>query len=245
MTAARPGGGWGSWANWRRRLVATFTENLALKASAALLAVVLWFVVAAREPTEEVIGVRFEPLLDSSLVLRDPPPMVRALVIGRASEILKLSSNPLTIRRPIASDVPDTLVVSLRTSDVEVPEGIEVIVRDVEPRAIPLRFEASASRTVPVRSALYSGAQTGGRNAAVVEPASVRLEPESVTISGPRRAVSRIRFVRTAMDTIAPYDTLPHLVDLDTAQLGVSVKPPQVKATLIRENLRARASRTP
>jgi len=212
---------------WRRHIAAAFTEHLALKASAVLLAIVLWFVVAAREPMEEVASVRFQPQLDSAVVLRDPPSMIRALVIGRASEILKLSNTPLVIRRSIASDVPDTLVLTLRTSDVEVPEGVEVIVRDVEPRSLTLRFESTASRMVPVRSALLVRAPRGTSHV------PVQLDPESVTIRGPRRAVTQLHFVSTMPDSIT-LETLPHLVDVDTAGLGVAVKPNQVKAIVGR-----------
>jgi hypothetical protein len=213
---------------WRRRVTAAFTEHLALKSSALLLTVALWFAVAAREPTEEVVSVQFAPLLDSALVLRDPP-VVWAHIVGRASEILKLSGNPLVIRREIASDVPDTLAVSLRTGDVIVPDGVQVIVTNVEPRTLTLRFESTVSRQIPVRSALHVRAPTGG-----VEPAvEVRLNPESVTVLGPRRAVARLRFVSTARDSVS-IDTLPHLVDLDTIGLGVTVRPPQVKAIFSR-----------
>ena len=209
---------------WRRQVTAAFTDHLALKASAVSVAVVLWFVVAAREPTDEVVSVRFAPQLDTALVLRDPAPIIRAFVIGRPNEILKLSTAPLVIRRPIASDAPDTLVLSLRTSDVEVPEGVEVIVRDVQPRALTLRFEAIASRQVAVRSALLVRSPPG--TAAI----RVRLDPESVVVRGPRRTVARLRSVSTMADSIT-LDTLPHLVDLDTAGLGVLVRPPQVKAS--------------
>ena len=213
-------------------IVAAFTENLALKASAVLLAVVLWFVVSAREPTEEVAEVRFIPVLDSSLVMRDPPQTIRALVIGRASDILKLSTDPLVIRRQITGDVPDTLVVSLRASDVDVPDGVDVIVRDIEPRDITLHFEASASRRVPVRSALFRG-RGPAAGTAPLSAAVVSLDPESVTVAGPRRTVMALTSVRTTADTISPTDTLPHLVDIDTTGLGVQVRPPQVKATLL------------
>jgi hypothetical protein len=217
--------------DWRRRVTAAFTEHLPLKASALLLTVAMWFVVGAREPTEEVVSVQFAPLLDSALALRDPAPAIRALVIGRPSEIIKLSSSPLVIRRPIVTGEPDTLVLTLRTNDVEVPEGVEVIVRDVQPRSLTLRFESTSSRRVPVKSALvqrppYLIASSGA--------APVRLEPESVTVRGPRVAVARVRFVPTVRDSITISDTLPHLVDLDTTGLGVSVKPPQVKATFVR-----------
>src|SRR5688572_1191423 len=72
---------------FRRRLTAMFTERLALKSLSVLLALVLWFVVAAREPREEYAPVRFSPRLDSALVLRDAAPPIRAHVLGRPSEI--------------------------------------------------------------------------------------------------------------------------------------------------------------
>jgi YbbR domain-containing protein len=200
-----------------------FTEHLALKGSALLLAIVLWFVVEAREPREEIANVRFVPRLDSALVLRDPAPAIRALVIGRPNEILKLSTTPLVIRRQIASDAPDTLVLALRTSDVEVPEGVAVIVRDVQPQSLTLRFESTVSRKVPVRSAISVRMPAGAPSVIV------RLDPDSVTVLGPRRIIARLRSVRTMADSIM-IDTLPHLVDLDTAGLGVTVRPTQVKA---------------
>jgi len=200
------------------------TERLPQKASALLLAVVLWFVVAAREPREEIASVRFAPQLDSALVLRDPSPLIRALVIGRPSEILKLSNTPLVIRRQIASDAPDTLVVPLRTSDIEVPDGVEVIVREVQPQELTLRFETTSSRKVPVRSGVVVQATA---------PTTVRFDPDSVIARGPRRIIAQLRAVRTVAETLAA-DTLPHLVDLDTAGLGVVLRPAQVK-TLIRQ----------
>lgn len=210
-------------ARWHRRVKSALTERLALKAAAVLLAVVLWFVVGARAPTEDVAGVRFAPVLDSALVLRDPPPPIRALVIGRPSEILKLVNTPLVIRRPITSDAPDTLVLSLRASDVHVPDGVEVIVRDVQPRSLTLRFESTATRRVAVRSALVVQSPSGA------PPVTVRLDPDVVTVFGPRRAVAQLQFVPTVAESIA-IDTFPHLVDLDTAGLGVTVRPTQVKA---------------
>ena len=212
---------------WERRVKEAFTERLALKASALLLALVLWFVVAARQPTEEVVSVRFTPLLDSALVMRDPSPPIRALVIGRPNEILKLANTPLVIRRPIASDAPDTLVLPLKPSDVEVPDGAQVIVRDVQPQSLMLRFESTARRQVIVRSAIVV------RRSASRFGVAVRLDPDSVTVLGPRRVVAQLQFVATARDTIT-VDTLPHLVDLDTARLGVTVRPAQVKATFVR-----------
>jgi hypothetical protein len=210
----------------QRWFVSALSENLALKASALLLATALWFVVGAREPTEDLAAVRFLPQLDSALVLRDPTPPIRALVMGRPSEILKLSNTPLVIRRPIPGDVPDTLEIALRAADIEVPDGVEVIVRDVQPRSLTLRFETTASRKVAVRSALMLPAEAGGR-------AQLLLDPESVTVMGPRRIVRGLRTVSTTRDSI-DLDSIPRLVDLDTAGLGVVVRPQQIKALVRR-----------
>ena len=205
----------------QRGLSAAFTDNLVMKAAAVLLAIAIWILVAAREPMEQVVGVRFSPQLDSGLVLRDPPPVIRAVVLGSANEILKLANTPLAIRRPVTGDAPDTLVVALRTTDVEVPDGIEVIVRDVQPHSLTLRFESTTSRSVPVRSAVVV-------RAASAMPIRITLDPDSVTVLGPRRLVARLSHVSTMADSIG-IDTLPHLVDLDTAGLGVVVRPTQVK----------------
>jgi hypothetical protein len=212
---------------WQKRVTGWFTKNLPLKVTSVFVAVVLWIVVGASEPVEEVSGVRFAPQLDTAMALRDPQPVIRALVIGRASEIMKLSNTPLMIRRHISNDAPDTLILPLRTSDVEVPEGVEVIVRDVQPRELTLRFEHIMSRTVPVRSAI--------RTLGLPPPPgiAIRLEPGVVTVRGPRAAVGRLRFVPTVADSIA-VDTLPHLVDIDTTGLGVLVQPMQVKALFVR-----------
>jgi hypothetical protein len=213
---------------WRRRFTAAFSERLALKASAVLLAIVLWFVVGAREPREEYAPVQFSPRLDSTLVLRDPTPPIRAHVMGRPSEILKLATQPLTIRRQIAGDAPDTLVLSLRPGDVDVPAGADVIVREVYPQTVTLHFEPRSSRRVPVRSSILARVPP-----LLSQEIAVQLEPDSVTILGPRRTVADIEFVRTVVDSII-VDTLPHLVDLDTAGLGATVRPTQVKARFVR-----------
>jgi hypothetical protein len=211
----------------RKAIVNAFTQNLALKSSSVLLAIALWFVVGGREPTEDLASVRFVPLLDSALVLRDPLPPIRALVVGRPSEILKLSNTPLVIRQPITGDAPDTLEVALRVADIQIPDGVEVIVREVQPRSLTLRFESTASRRVPVRSALMIPAEAIGRSRVI-------FDPESVTVMGPRQVVRSLASVPTVRDTVG-LDTIPRLVDLDTSRLGVAVRPQQVKV-LVRRN---------
>jgi hypothetical protein len=206
---------------WSRQLRPALTERLELKTTALLLAIVLWFMVSARETTEEIVGVRFAPQLDSSLVLRDAPRAVSALVIGRRGELLKLLSNAPVIRRPIDDEVPDTLPLELRPADVELPPNVDARVRDVQPRRITLYFQSDLTRLVPVRLPT-EGADGAARTA------MVRFEPESVRVTGPRRAIARLAAVHPKPDAIPARDSGTFLVPLDTGSIGVRVRPSRV-----------------
>jgi YbbR domain-containing protein len=214
----------------QRRIVAALTDRLALKVTAIFLAIVLWFVVNAKEPQIELVTVRFTPaLLDSSLVLRDPLPQIQAIVAGAPKQLIQLSSNPPVIHRRITADSPDTLVIDLRPEDVALPNGVDAVVRDVQPRSLTLRFESTWNRKVPVvpeRIEVLS-APLG----AVVRP---QFDPAIVQISGPRQFVLQIPSVRTTRTTISYPDSQTHLVDIDTAALGngIRVRPTQVKVQL-------------
>jgi len=214
---------------WQRRVSEAFTQRLALKGTAILIAIVLWFIVTAKEPNQDLVEVQFAPQLDSSLVLKDPPPPIHALVVGTPQELLKLFAHPLVIKRPIAANSPDTVVVDLSTSDVELPAGVDAIVRGIEPRSVTLRFESTSSRSVPVRSAV----QVVTDSLHPSPPVSPRLEPDHVEVSGPRQRVLNLEYVSTVRVSIPATDSLPHLVDIDTTRLGLRVKPSQVKVHLV------------
>jgi YbbR domain-containing protein len=212
------------------RVTAAFTERLGLKITAVFIAVVMWFVVNAKEPQIDLVPVRFTPVLDSSLVMRDQVPQISAIVAGSPKELIKLRSNLPVIRRSISSGAPDTLVIDLRPEDVTLPDGVEAVVREIEPRSVTLRFESTWTRKVPVHTAIDVPTANGGPG-----PSAIHVEPNVVEIGGPRHLVGKISFVKTIRTTIPFPDSLPHLIDLDTAGLGAGVrlKPNQVKVTLL------------
>jgi hypothetical protein len=204
------------------------TERLGLKATALLISVLLWFVVGARQPTEGYVNVRLEPELDSTLELLERPPLLRALVAGRAADIVKLYASPPVLRRTIGGEAPDTLVLDVSPADVHLPPEVasDVHVLDVEPRKVTLRFGTSATRRVAVVNA---GRIRVEGDTSAVSSARVRFAPETVRITGPRRAVRRLRGVFPSALAISVGDTMQHVADLDTAGLGVRVHPAQVK----------------
>lgn len=128
----------------KRKLRDAFTQHLLLKFAALFFALVLWLVVSAEEPTEEVMGVHFEPSLDSGVVISGDLPDVRALVLGRGREILKLYNAAPVIHRRVRSGLRDSVRVELGPADVDLPAGVTAAVRDVRPRVVTLRLRRVA-----------------------------------------------------------------------------------------------------
>ena len=216
---------------WRDRLRSAFTQRLGLKATAIVLALLLWVIGSARQPTEGYVRVQVLPVLDSSLVLLDAPSPLEALVVGRAVDIAKLYANPPAVHRRIDGDAPDTLVLDVTPADVRLPAEFtnEVRILDVQPRSVTLRFGTRATRRVPVSS----GGRILVRNgASVVAADHVDFEPAMVRVTGPRRLVRRVVSVHPFSLSIVRGDTLRHVADLDTTGLGVRLLPSQVRVLL-------------
>ena len=214
-------------ASWRRTVQAALTDRLGLKATAFMIAVLLWLIVSARQPTQAYVDVRVSPTLDSSLALLDPPTRLQALVAGRSVDIVKLLVDPPVVYRKIDGDAPDTLRLDVAPGDVRVPPELadDVRILDVQPRQLVLRFGTRATRHVPV----VSNGRILERSATKIQvPDSVQYDPATVRITGPRRLVRRLGSVHPYSLTVARGDTTPHVADLDTSGLGVQVLPARV-----------------
>src|SRR5256885_17086553 len=85
--------------------------------------------------------------------LKDPPPPIHALIVGTPQELLKLFAHPLVIKRQIAANSPDTVVVDLSPSDVELPAGVVAMCPGVGPRRVAPRCRPSSSRVGSCHSA--------------------------------------------------------------------------------------------
>lgn len=217
-------------ASFQRRLKAAFTERLGYKAAALFFATVLWLVVSAEEPSEELVPVRLEASFDSQRVLLSERPAIRALVAGRARELIKLYDRPPIVRRIITDDAPDSVAIDLRPSDVYIPPDVDAVVRDVQPRNLVLVFDVTATRRIPVASAVRVVVDSG-------PPGSRKrltyVVPDSVTVTGPRRAVSRVSSLRTVEQTVTVRDSGDFVIPLDLAKLGAGVKVSPASVRLI------------
>lgn len=216
-----------------RHLKAAFTERLGYKAAALFFAVVLWLVVSAEEPSEELVPVRLEAAYDTVRIMTSTRPVIRALVAGRARDLLKLYDTPPVVRRVITDDAPDSVAVELKPTDVYIPPNVDAIVRDVQPRTLLLVFDVTTSRRVPIVNAVRVVPDTTdlGRTSRVSTQFLTRLVPDTVTVTGPRRAVGMVTRVKTAERTIAVRDSGEFTIPVNVSGLGagVVVRPAEVK----------------
>lgn len=171
---------------WQATIRSVFAERLALKAAALFFALVLWTVVSVEEPTEEIIPIRFAPMVDSGVVIVGQLPTVRALILGRGRELLKLyNASPVIVRR-IQATSSETLTLELGPADVDLPAGVSAVVRDVRPRHVTLqlrRVEAAAAPAVapaPHDSVAAGDTTTSGDSVRAV-PAPVRGDTATTT----------------------------------------------------------------
>jgi hypothetical protein len=198
-----------------RWLKAALTERLGL-------------VVSAEEPSEEVVPVKLEASFDTARVLTSTRPELRALVAGRARDLIKLYEKPPVVRRAVTDDAPDSVAVDLRPADVYIPPDVDAVVRDIQPRTLVLVFDVTSTRRVPVANKVRVAiADRGGMTATRL----TRVVPDSVTITGPRRVVNTVRFVSTVDQTVTVHDTGDFVIPLDVKRLaaGVRVQPTEVR----------------
>jgi hypothetical protein len=117
------------------------TDRIGLKVTALVLAIMLWMIVSARQPTEGYVDVRVIPVLDKSMMLTRSPTPVRAQVYGRAVDIVKLYTSPPVLRVVVRGTTSDSLVHDISPADVRLSAqiGNDVHVLDVQPRSVVLR----------------------------------------------------------------------------------------------------------
>lgn len=200
-----------------RRLRGWIVNNWPIKLTALILAAILWAVVAAQEPTNQLVPVRLEVTPPAGRALASELPPIQALFAGTPRELLKLYSRPPIIRKV----VPDTLTgsrytIELSTADIRVIDEAAVNPTDIEPRIVPIRLDDVAERTVPVIPRISVAPDSGYR-----QFGSISVEPESVVVRGPEEAVRRTSSIFTVRRELTGLrEPLRIPVPLDTARLG-------------------------
>jgi hypothetical protein len=206
-------------------VASTVTAQFPLKLAALFFACVLWLAVSAEEPTEEWVDVHVALEADSNVVVLDSLPHVQALVVGRGRDLLKLYTTMPVLRRVLRTDSGNRALIELRPGDVDLPSNVDARVRDVRPGSFTLHVRVLETRRLPVRAAFGVSVDRGYH---LTGPP--RLTPDSVSVRGPSTVVRALTSISTTHQMLMAHDTASAFtVSVDTASLGASVVPMQVR----------------
>lgn len=213
-------------------------RNAGLKIVSVFLALLLWFVVGSEQPAERGLRVPLElrNLPPGIEVLELPVESVDARVRGASGALSRLSPGDLVATIDLQSARPGLRLFPITPEQVRVPFGVEVA--QVIPTTLALRFETSASRTLPVAPSVIGDVAPG------YVISRVTSDPAAVDVVGPLSLINGMSEVLTepvSVDgAIAP---VRQVVTVGAASPNVRLKAAQ-RATVVVTIVPAAAERT-
>jgi YbbR domain-containing protein len=161
-------------------------RHLGLKVLSLVLALLLWMVVSGEETVERGLRVPLELLqVPAGLELTgEVPATVDVRVRGASGSLSRVSTGDVVAVLDLRSARSGRRLFPLTPEHVRVPFGVEVV--QVQPSALAMAFESSASRQVPVVPAV------DGRPAPGYVVGLMTADPKTVEVIGPESAVRRV-----------------------------------------------------
>jgi len=218
---------------WLRSL---FFDNVGLKLASFVLALLLYAHVVTEQPKQEVLRVTVacSGLADSLAILGKPPTDIDVTFRGKWKDLIRLRLSNTLLPIDLASVGPGPFrheitpeEISERALPPELAKVLE-ITEVAEPRALTLDVEPKAERRIFVMARVVGEPAPGWRLDG--EPT---VEPESVTVRGPRSAVMAIDTLRTLpVDITEERERIQRQVSLDPGNAPVVPDPRQILVTL-------------
>jgi len=161
-------------------------QNFGLKIVSIFIALLLWLIVAGEQPAERALRVPLElrNLPADMEVVELPLEAVDVRVRGPSSTLSRLAPGDLVAVLDLQSAKPGPLLFHVTPEQVRAPFGVEVA--QVSPPTMALRFETSASRSVPIAPAVVGEVAPG------YVVSKVTTEPATIEVVGPQSVISQM-----------------------------------------------------
>ncbi|MGE0592961.1 MAG: YbbR-like domain-containing protein [Vicinamibacterales bacterium] len=185
---------------------------LGLKVVSVALAALLWLTVSSDQSVERALRIPVElinlpPQLE---VVGDTPDVVEVRVRGGSAVLADMAPGALVAVLDLQAARPGRRLFHLTGADVRTPFGVEVV--QLMPATVPLVFELSENKVVPVVPQVEGEPATGFMRVSLV------VEPAMVAITGPASAVREVTEAITEPVSVAGATSTV----LDTATVGVT-----------------------
>jgi YbbR domain-containing protein len=187
-------------------------RNIGLKVLALVLACLLWATVTRDQLVERSLRVplEYQNIPEGLEIVGDPPAAVDLRVRGPSGALGRLQPGDVVAVIDLRGARPGQRLFHLLTDEVQVPFGIEVA--QVSPSTVPVTFEPSGRRVVPVTPAIE------GEPAVGYVAGEVTVDPARVEVVGP---VSRLAQLREATTEPVLIGNATQVVR-DTVTVGVA-----------------------
>jgi hypothetical protein len=161
-------------------------ENLPLKITSLVLAVLLWYVIAGEKTSEMGLSVPLElQNFPTDLeITGDPTNIVEVRLRAAPGIIHRLGPGEVTAHLNLAGATEGEKIIHLTDDCIRVPFGVRVV--KVNPAILTLNLERTIDRVVPVRPRIL------GRPAAGFEVGAVTSSPAETRMAGPRSRVQEV-----------------------------------------------------
>lgn len=206
------------------------TRNWKLKLAALGLALLLWTSLRLEALDRQVL-----PSVPVRVQLNDPqwavggdpePASVEVHFSGPARELFSLYLERPTVTVPVDQVASGDTAVLLRPEWVRLPNRPGVVVEEIRPRQVGLRFDPITQGVAPVALRTDGGLPS---EVALAEP--LQMDPEVVRVSGPARQVEAVDSVRLEpLDLEQVTSTGSRRLPVDTTGLyGLVISPSAVR----------------
>ncbi len=206
------------------------TRNWTLKLSAFGIALLLWASVRVEAPSRQSVSdvpVRVN-LNDPQWTLVDEPSPASVVVRfgGPSRELIRMALDRPSIVVPMDQVTSSDTTMVLRNEWVRVQDRPSVVVEEIRPSSVRLRFESIQRLDLP--AALRLEGELGSGLALAADPTVV---PSDLRISGPESRVVELDSVPLRPFDLSELESsgrVPVSVDMETLQ-GIQVQPEQVE----------------
>lgn len=196
-----------------------FFENIGLKASAVVLAVILWLFVISKGQTEISVNAPIEYTNIPSGIEIAKRGVKSAEVTIKTHESLAKNIKQETVR--VFVDVSRAKtgegVYTLKKDDVTLPFGATVV--KVEPSTVKVVFEETVSKKAAIKPSIIGNPEIG------YYVKSVEIKPEETIVEGAKSEVRKVGFIKTeSVDITGLTEDFRQEVGLEISEGNIRMK---------------------
>ena len=167
-----------------------FTNNIGLKISSLVVAVLLWFfvILSGRAEISMDIPVTFINI-PSKLEVYDSPDTISVEIKGQERILKNLKKNEVSAVIDLENSKAGRAFFTLSKNNIRLPKTL--VVTGIDPETISLKIENQLTKTVNVKPSVTGLPEKG------FVIADVKVVPDVVELEGPKSVISKIYTVKT------------------------------------------------